>query len=312
MNITFRPARLARACTIAAVLIGVTIPLAPASGQSFSETAQSMRAKRDTLVKMMRPITIDFQDQRLEDVMTFIGEYTGADIEPLWMTDDESEGLDKDQIITLKVKNVTVLNLLERVLERSKTEFSEGGWQFTTWGTLEVGPKSRLNKHRRIEIYPIDDLLTVVPDYPDAPEIDLQQAIQSGRGGGGAQSPFRNTNQQNDPDTIPREERAQDLIDLLEELVEPDQWIDNGGDAASIRYYQGSLLVNAPDYVHRQLNGYSFWPARYTSTRMVKGRRYVSLDLDPSISTVDGFGQQPVSAVVGGRIERSDDPGGGG
>ena len=42
------------------------------------------------------------------------------------------------------------------------------------------------------------------------------------------------------------------------ETIEPDAWQVNGGDAASIRYYQGTLIVRAPDYIQRQLGGYPF------------------------------------------------------
>ena len=94
----------------------------------------------------------------------------------------------------------------------------------------------------------------------------------------------------------------------LEENYHPaslDQELEAEG--GTIRYYNGSLLVNAPDYMHRQIAGYPYWPS-YTS-RVVKGRRYVSLNMDTSIGTVDGFARQPVTAVVGGRPVSSD-PGG--
>lgn len=87
--------------------------------------------------------------------------------------------------------------------------------------------------------------------------------------------------------------------------MEPEQWLTGGG-TASIRYFQNSLLVRAPDFVHRQLGGYPWWPSTGTSAAVINGRRYVSLDVDTSIATVDDLVNQPVTGVVGGGT-----PGGG-
>ena len=282
----------------------------PASAVAPSET----QLKRDNLSKMMRQVPdVDFRDLRLEDVLSFITDITGAEIEPLWIDDRTVDGLDKDALITLKVKRVSALRLLEMVLEKAgdaSAVYSGGNsWQMTDWGAIECGPKELLAKHMRLEVYPINDLLWQVPDYDESPTIDLQSVLQSSQGGGG-QSPFQN-DQQQDIDRRPAEERANDVIDILEALVEPESWLSGGG-TASIRYFQGNLLVRAPDYVHRQLGGYPWWPAAQTSASVVNGRRYVSIGVDTGISTVDDLVNQPVTGVVGGGGSGGPPPGGGG
>ena len=300
------------AAVMVAIAAGFAFALvAPASAQATATPAAARapsesQLKRDTLNKMMRPVPdVDFQEHRLEDVINFITEITGADIEPLWIDDQSVDGLDKDALITLTAKRVSALRLLEMVLEKAAddTGLYAGGstWQMTDWGSIECGPKERLAKHQRLEVYSIDDLLWQIPDYDEAPEIDLQSVLQSSQGGGGRQSPFQNTNQQQDLDRRPKSERAQDVIDIIEALVEPESWLSGGG-SASIRYFQGSLLVRAPDYVHRQVGGYPWWPAAQTSVSMEGGRRYVSIGVDTGISTVDGFANQPVTATTGNAV----------
>ena len=166
----------------------------------------------------------------------------------------------------------------------------------------------------RLEIYDINDLLLDVPDYTDVPRIDLQQALQSNQGGGGGgQSPFREQGQQDRNARLKdRQAKADELTQLITSIVEPDQWVDNGGSGGSIRLYQGTLIVNAPDYMHRGINGYKYWPSQSTQSSMVQGRRYVSLTSDAGLAKVLGFAQSPVSAVVGGRVISSGPPGGGG
>jgi len=281
----------------------VTVPV-PSSG----EVRTSRSPQRDTLRKMMRPVSIEFTGTRLEDAMRYITEVSQADIDVMWLDDRATVGLDKDVEITLKVERVTALTLLEKVLERATGDTTGTGgstWQLSETGALQVGPKERLNKFRRVELYAMQDLLLETPDFIEAPQFDLQSILQSTQGGGGGQSPFQDTENE-PPPRRPFEDRVAELISVITSLVEPEQWVDNGGEGASIRAFQGSLIVNAPDYVHRQLNGYPFWPSSGTRMANRNGRRYVTIGTSSSIGKVDGFVEHPVTAVVGGRLISSD------
>lgn len=276
-----------------------------------STVASSGDPRRDTLMKLTRPITVNVTDNRLEDVLNFVKDFSGAPLEPAWLEDANPEGLDKDKLVTINVTNVSVLTMLERVLALAADgDVNENSWQLSPTGECQLGPKARLNKSRRVEIYDINDLLMEIPDYAEVPLIDLQSVLQSTQGGGGGRSPFQNDQAQQDARTGLRAEKANEIVDIITEIVEPDQWITTGGTGGSIRVFQGTLIVNAPDYMHRQLNGYQFWPRRLTGFGSAGGRRYVSLGTDNGISTIDGIANQEVSAVVGGQIIRSG-PGGG-
>ncbi len=301
------------ACAIIAIA-GLTAP--EAAAQSGARVVRAPVAakkvpQRDTLILVSRRITVEFNDERLENIFEFIRQYTGAEIEPLWRNERQPVGLDREQTISLKVTNVSVLTLIERILEKAETDDPTGNtWQLTEHGELQAGPKERLNKFRRIQIYDINDLIMELPDYPEVPEIDLQSALQQS-GGGGGQSPFQQNEEDDQRERLTQEQRANEIIDLILEIVEPEQWLEGGGTGGSIRHWRGTLIINAPDYMHRQINGYPYWPSSATRTSMVEGRRYVTLGVDTGISTLDGFGNEEVSAVVGGNIVRSG-PGGGG
>lgn len=283
---------------------------APSEAGTPAQVSRSARPEAVTLSRMMRPITADFQDLTLRAIMDYLVTQTGATLEIFWLDERTGVGLDPEQIISLKVENLPALTVLERVLTKAEDAFGSGNnWQMTEWGEMQVGPTTRLNRFNRTVIYDINDLLLVLPEYPEVPTIDLQQALQSSQGGGRG-GPFR---QQGDtqPEELPIEERAEEILTLIQDLVEPDHWIENT--RGSIRYFKGTIIVRAPDYVHRGIVGYTYWPTRRISA-VVEGRRYVTMGVDTGISTIDGFGQQPVSAVVGGRIVSSDpaNPGGGG
>lgn len=285
-----------------------SVSLAQAADTS-ARRASSVPA-RDTMIQLTtRPITVNFENVRLEQVMKFIADSSGADIEPLWIDHRNDRGLSKDLEISVRVDNQSMLTLIERVLEKAQDGSSPNTWQMTPSGTIQLGPKERLNKYRRLEIYDIHDLLLEVPDFRDAPTIDLQQSLQAAanRGGGGGQSPFQNDNENDQQDRDRREQRkreiGQELQNLIRDLCEPEQWVENGGTGGSMTYNQGTLIINAPDYMHRAINGYKWWPSTSTRVSAVDGRRSVTLTADTGVSRVNRITPQPVVTPA---------PGGGG
>lgn len=267
---------------LGAGLVGVLACL-PATAQVMAIEGQ---AERQTMIKLLKPLTVNIEDQTMADVVRYVSEVTGAEIEAMWIDDTESIGLDPEQRITLRVRNASALSVLERALEQAARIAAEPGsntWQFSEYGSFEIGPKQRLNKSRRIKMYDINDLLFQVPDWDNAPEFDLNAVLQAGQqgGGGGGQSPFQQQQRGQGQDDRPtRQELADGVIDLITSLVETEQWEDNGGDGATIRFFQGHLLVNAPDYVHRGINGYHWWPSRLTQRVSTKGAQSVTLTSD--------------------------------
>lgn len=282
-------------------------PNAPSTAAPTAATASTGIPAKDTLLKMTKRLTVDFTEQRLEDVLGFVVQVTGVDAEIMWLEGGAGTGLEKDTQISLKVNNMSALSVLEKVLEKAQAGGLSGGgntWQLSENGTLQIGPRERLNTYKRIVLYSVADLLQELPDYEDAPEFDLQSVLQnSGQrgGGGGGQSPFRdNQGNQGATDRRTLAQRAEDLQRLITNIVERDQWQENGGTGASITYYQGSFLVNAPDYVHRELNGYPWWSDGSTY-KVVDGRRYVSMNMNTSINKIREFRNVPITGVVPGR-----------
>lgn len=234
-----------------------------------SAAAQGNAVRADNYRRLQKPVTIELTGQKLGDIVTFLRDLTGANIDPIW-SDDRAEGLDPEQQITLSVRDQPALRLLEKVLDRCGQNAGDAAWQFDSTGAVQIGLKASLNKHATLVIYDIRDMLFELPDYNSVPELDLNSVLSQGGsaggggggGGGGGQSLFgggAGGGNANDPDRIVDDERAaQRIIDLITETVEPAQWQDNGGDGGTIRFYNGNLLIKAPDYMHRQIVGYSF------------------------------------------------------
>ncbi len=285
--------RLLLACSLIFVTLAMTA--SPASGQGLRERIDHVRRDRARSeasnvekgrllsVLMYRDIEmLDFRDQPARDVVNYLRNLLGIPIVGRWMDDRAGEGLDPDAPITLRVENQPALRVLEMVLEQLE-EYEETGWQLRD-GFVEIGTKNRLAARAAQEIryYPIRDLLFEPPRFDNAPDFDLNQALQQGgsgggggggrggggggggRGGGGGGGGGAGGGGQlfgdpeEDPELETEEERAQRIIDLIVELIEPTGWDIMGGTWATIRFHQGVLIIRAPDFVHRQIGGYPY------------------------------------------------------
>lgn len=276
-----RIATLALLATCGLALIPAIGPMQAAA--STTDDAMIRGNKVTNLRALSKRVTLDVTDQPVSDVFRFIADVTGADLEPIYLDADSFEGIDPETTITIKATNLPALSLLERVLsrvQRIEGPASSYTWQFTDTGSIEFGPKSALNRTQFIELYDISDLMFIVPRFADAPEFDLSSALQSSSGGGGGTSPFQTQGQTQDD--VNTEDRVKRLVEIIENTVEPDQWVSLGGDGGSITFYATSLVITAPDYIHRQINGYDFWPSRLQQVRMVKGRREMQIRPDTS------------------------------
>ncbi len=225
---------------------------------AMAQNGQGPDPRRVTLQRMAARVSFEIEDARLEDVFLSLTQLSNAELEPLWLDDDHTEGLDREDTISLKIVNRPLLEVLEQVLDRAESEFEENSWQLTPAGVIEAGPKSRLNKRLELKVYDIQDLLFEVNNYDTVPELDLDAAISQssgGGGGGGGSSIFQDDEEDDDEDDLTDEQQAQRILDLIEQFVEPEQWTEEG---IAARFYRGTFFIRAPDYIHRQLGGYNF------------------------------------------------------
>ncbi len=251
---------------------------AGAGGSATPQSPAAMRAA--TLRRMTKSLTIEFQGERLEDVVTFFKDFAGVEIEAMWL-DEGDTGLDRDAEVSLNVRNATALNALERILSKVGDEdFDAATWQLGEFGELQIGPRSRLNAKKVLKVYPIQDLILTIPNFANVPDLDIDSVLNQGNnqggggGGGGNQgSIFEEDENDDGPFGNLDEEEALKIIEIIETFVEPEQWQATGGDGGTIRYWKGNLLVRAPDYIHRQLNGYEFLPNGYRPFQPPRSQR---------------------------------------
>lgn len=217
-------------------------------------------------------ITVSYEDSPAREVFKHLAAELEINIIVRYSDDRRSPGLgiDPDAPITLSVEKTPALTVLELVLEQCE-DLEPATWQFRR-GFLEVGTLDRLSIRaaREVRVYPIDDLLYDAPRFTGAPSLDLVDVYRQGylpyglapgRGTGGTFTPggpggTGSGNPYGQSPKAAKQAKAQEIIEAIITQIEPAAWVSNGGEYATIKYFDGALIVRAPDYIHRQIGGY--------------------------------------------------------
>jgi len=200
-------------------------------------------------------VPVQFDDNTLSDVLNFIATVSGLDMDIDWQSLREI-GVDRDSLVTLNLRNPPLRVVLERVLDRASADpFDAAGWAVYD-GVLTIASERQLRKNRTLVIYDITDLILDIPNFPDAPVIDLDSVLQQsqGGGGGGGQSPFQE-NEQDAEERPTRQERIDRIVEIIQAIVDTDGWRDNGGETGEIQELNASLIITNTPKNHREIVG---------------------------------------------------------
>jgi hypothetical protein len=253
---------LSKALLSAAILstIITTAPLIFADDQpsAAKATAHENNTSRRALD---RPLPeVKFNATPLSDVIDFLADASSSNISVDWKALDAAH-IAKDTPVTLKMNGQLPLRkVLTLVLQQAAG--SGVLTFFVDQGVIEITSQEASDKVLYSRVYPIQDLLFQPTDYNNAPSLSLQNAGQgqSGGGGGGGggggssgQSLFDNASSGSDKQSATAQsDRAQEIIKLITDTVKPELWQANGG-TATISFFRGNLIVNAPRSIHEQL-----------------------------------------------------------
>lgn len=209
---------------------------------------------------LMRKIPqVNLAGVSLVDALDFVRDVSSANLHINWKA-IEATGVGKDTQVNLRARDVR----LEKVLTLLLNEASGGSDMLTFYvdaGVIEITTREEADKQMFTRVYPIQDLIVEIPDFA-GPDFNITQnntptSGGGGGGGGGGQGPFGGgggSNREDNNTQMTREERAQQLIDIITDTIRPDIWQKNGGTAA-IRHFNGNLIVTAPRSVHEMIGG---------------------------------------------------------
>jgi len=227
--------------------------------QMLQENAREETARRrgETYRRLLQTtFRPQFKNVILRDVVRQLQREAGFDFVVHWDREGFGDGLDPESEIELVAMNDRLLiDVIEQVMRQATSDE-------TTWnlgpGYVRLGLKDMLaiGPERYIVAYPIPWLLDHSPVFRDIPEDHRDQlkevfAVHTTSESSDTPSSHHNTQSED-------QELADVIINVLTTAIDPLQWEKNGGEGGSIQYLGGTLIVDAADFLHRQIGEYGY------------------------------------------------------
>lgn len=228
-------------------------------------TAEPTRASPGQL--MREPMSVvDLREVPAKDALGMWSKQSDVPLIINWKS-LENQGIDSQTPITLRLNDVSSGRVLALIIKQMHPNpFGDDRLivQSTRWYVSVITKRDALNESVT-KIYMINDMLMELPNFDDAPGFDLNAALSNtstggsnggGQGGnnGNSGNPFGDTDDSRERVRTPSKgERAETIADIIRSSIEPDIWKKNGGDKASISYFNGMLVIKAPQYVHQKI-----------------------------------------------------------
>lgn len=230
-----------------------------AAGVSAAPRTRAVPA-RLALGQPLRELSVD--NVSLERVLNYLRDTSGANVVVNWRVLEEQANVTRETPITLSVREVSLRKVLRLVLDQASPEVP---LVFPVESNvISVTTEQEADKNMITRVYIVDDLVMTNNNPAPPPSMNLQTVTSSGTTSGGttgstvgggtgslfepAQAAGGNT-QEDTP-----QQRGNDLVTLIQEVVRPTIWRANGG-TASIRYFNGKLIVTAPVSVQEAIGG---------------------------------------------------------
>jgi hypothetical protein len=213
--------------------------------ESAPEVIAKNRAIEQTLTKMLPEVRIE--DPTLNSVIEWLGEFAGIAIVVQW--DELKEcGIERNKPIS----GPTSLMPLRQALERLLSEAGSGSAKLTyvvRAGALEISTADRLSHRPVVRVYDVRSLLAAAEAWNDRAAEHAARRAKLAAGGGcysGCDNRDTHLGRQYDYGA----ENA--LLDLFMQIVEPDEWRQNGGNGSAY-CFNGLLVVRQPESVQHEL-----------------------------------------------------------
>ncbi|MBL8879411.1 MAG: hypothetical protein JNG88_09860 [Phycisphaerales bacterium] len=246
--------------------------MALSGGMAFAQLEPTRRpraaatATKPETLRMLDSIMhdVEYQEVPLESVVEALGNFTKANIIVRWQKLEDAS-VPRDKPISLKVKNLPLSYVLWLVMNEAGGSDVQLAYR-ASGNNIIISTQDDLGQEMITKVYDVTDLLVVVQRFDNAPQFDPSQALQGaqgggGGGGGGGGNVFQ-TNQDNENEENNQNGGAapgmEELVRLIQDTVEPDSWVANGG-RGQITPWRSQIVIRNTILVHQKLNGYKLY-----------------------------------------------------
>lgn len=195
---------------------------------------------------------VALQEAPLDQVLEWIAELTPLSVVVRWQ-ELESVGVERDQPISLQIHNLRLSQVLWLILREAGGADVRLAFR-ADHELLTISTGEDFDGDMLVKVYPAGDLLIEAPRIADHGRIDISR-MGAGSPQSGLSSPGESGREGGSAGHRDPEQRAEQLIELIAEAIEPDSWASNGG-RGTIQAWGSLLVVRNSIRVHQALGGY--------------------------------------------------------
>lgn len=233
----------------------------------LEQSAAESEINRQVVRRLKEIVPINFDGNKLEDVLDYIRNTTNVNLVANWSALAEA-GIERSQPITLQLTNIPADQALRLVLQQAAAVNPEAAINYSIIdGVVTISTQADLSRTTDIRSYDIRDLLVQVPNFSDAPEFDLNAALSNtntggstgiGGGGGGGRGGGAGGLFATEAETTEELKTRQELVDEITTLIRDtvgrlEDWEAAGGSVSSMKELNGVLIVRTTPENHRQI-----------------------------------------------------------
>lgn len=291
-----------RAICIGSMLVFSSVICAQEPGQAINAIVTA-KNQDEAITLMLQNTLVDAAYDRidLDRVIDDWRDRFGLNIHVSW-GQLEKVGVRRDHRIEIKLKQVPIETVLDIVL-READGSNDVVKYIVSSGILMISTEAVVREPRVLRTYDVTDLIEsgyALRRFANTPVLGLKltgrefvggEARREGKSkGGGGGGVFGDP--EDDPDHLSEMELMNQIIDLLISIVEPDGWVDNGGETGSVLAYESTLFVRQTIKNHQQIADlFSIIRASYPAP-LVGDAAIVRLRLDKAAELRAAFGQK--------------------
>lgn len=228
--------------------------------------------------KIAERTTVNFEDHDIGDALDFLSTRLGVNlvVDP----DIRASGVQ----VTLMARDMAISNILDWLALQADAK-----WQFYNEAIYFGAPQQ---EEVVMRVYDVGQLIYAAPDFPGV-ELNLSSGLDASGGGAGL---FADDFTETDGGIAP-----EDLIDLLQETVDPQGWEDN--DEWGVRIRGTMLMISASEETHLLIQEFINGLKNANDIVVNISARWVTIsDLFVEEIGVDWLNEGRIDGVVGDAI----------
>jgi len=216
--------------------------------------------------KLARAMSVAYENERLETVLDDIAKAADVNLVVNWRALEEA-GIEPGTEVTLHLNNVSVHAVLDHTLDQVGGDLIRLGYSVDDHGILHVSTRDDLDRNTLIRTYDIRSIVRPIPKF-----VLLNDPPADGHYG--SESIFSDDY---DDNGYSREEMITQVMDLIRDTIDMDNWREYGGLVSSMSELNGFLIINTTHTNHREVESLLDQIAEFRNRMLQVQGRFVTV-----------------------------------